>query len=604
MEKEVDDNAKWQNAKDLIKDSKLSVLMPSYNLGHTIAQNIDHVVEIFSGRIPFEVIVVDDGSSDDSASIINAKAKEYSCVKPVVFHRNKGKGTGLKRGFEVTEGDYVLLLDGDLDLPPSQASRFFDILKEENADVVIGSKMHPESQIDYPAKRRLYSFVYYSFVKLMIGLPVKDTQTGIKLFKREVLEYVIPRMLVKHYAFDLEVLSIAHEKGFKVSEAPIQLVFKGGNEAFGPVGYFSIKKIILDTLAIFYRIKVIKYYKSVRIVSMPDPLPMVSIVIAMPSVTEYVDECLDGIAKQTYKNFEVILLPDVPSGREWPAYVREIVTGAIRPAEKRNIGIDNVKGEITAFIDDDATPTMHWLHQAVQYFSDPNVGGSCGPATTPPNDPYMAKMGGRIYANYLLSGGYIYRYFPTSVQEVDDYPTCNLLIRTDILKELGGYRTDFWPGEDTYLCRQVVKEKGYKIIYDPYAEVFHHRRKLFLPHLRQMGRYALHRGYFARKFPSTSRKISYLMPTLLMLGTVLGPISFFISPILIYIYVAVIAFYLVVTFLGAFSHNFKDWVICWIGIVLSHYYYGFRFLIGFFSKSMPETKQIFDHPSEGSSIKN
>ena len=598
MNSKMEDNEKWLNARELIKDSKLSVIMPTYNLGNAIAENIEHVVSIFSGNIPFEIIVIDDGSHDGSASVITEISLKHTCVKPLIFHRNKGKGTGLKRGFEVSDGNYILLLDGDLDLPPEQASRFFDIMQKENADVVIGSKMHPESEIDYPLKRRIYSFLYYTMVKLVVGLPVRDTQTGIKLYKREVLEYVIPRMLVKHYAFDLEVLSIAFEKGFKVSEAPVKLVFKGGHESFGPVQYHSIKKIILDTFAIFYRIRIIKYYKSVRIVSMPDPAPLVSIVVAMPTVTEYVDECLDGISKQTYRNFEVILLPDVASGREWPEYVREIVTGPIRPAEKRNIGIDNANGEITAFIDDDASPSMHWLHQAVQYFSDPAVGGACGPATTPHNDPYMAKMGGRIYANYLLSGGYIYRYMPTSVQEVDDYPTCNLLIRTDILKAIGGYRTDFWPGEDTYLCIQVVKEKGYKIIYDPYAEVFHHRRKLFLPHLRQMGRYALHRGYFARKFPSTSRKISYLMPTLLLLGTAFGPLSFFISPIFINIYLGVLLFYALVTFFGAFSHNLKNWIICWAGIVTSHYYYGFRFLIGFFSAAMPEAKQKFDHPSE------
>lgn len=589
---------KWKSAQNLIGESKLSVIMPAYNLASEIEPNVEHVISVFEGNVPFEIIVVDDGSSDNSSSILSALGEKYSCVKPLIFHTNKGKGVGLKRGFEASAGDFVLLLDADLDLPPEQVPNFFDIMQTDDSDVVIGSKMHPESELDYPFKRRVYSFCYYSLVKLILGLPVRDTQTGIKLYRREVLEYVIPRMLVKHYAFDLEVLAIAFENGYKVSEAPVKLEFKRSNEVFGPVRYASIKKIVIDTLAIFYRIKLLKYYKSVRIVSMPDPEPLVSIIVAMPSVTEYVDECLEGIKKQTYKKFEVILLPDVPSGRQWPDYVREIVTGAIRPAEKRNIGIQQAKGEITAFIDDDASPTMFWLQQSVPYFSSPEVGGACGPATTPPNDPYMAKMGGRVYANLLLSGGYIYRYIPTSVKEVDDYPTCNLLIRTDILREIGGYRTDFWPGEDTYLCMQVVKEKGYKIIYDPNAEVYHHRRKLFLPHLRQMGRYALHRGYFARNFPSTSRKLSYFIPTLLLLGTVVGPVSFLIAPIFKYLYFGVLAFYLFITLVFTFSHKLQNWLICWLGVVMSHYYYGFRFLLGFFSNTMPETKQKFDHPSE------
>ena len=130
-----------------------------------------------------------------------------------------------------------------------------------------------------------------------------------------------------------------------------------------------------------------------------------------------------------------------------------IPTGKVRPAEKRNIGIAAAKGDVVAFIDDDAYPEAHWLENAVKYFGEPSVGGVGGPGVTPPGDGFLARAGGRVYENFFVSGNYRYRYLGGRVRlDVDDYPSCNLLVRTDILRKIGGYRTDFWPGEDVYFC--------------------------------------------------------------------------------------------------------------------------------------------------------
>ena len=107
-------------------------------------------------------------------------------------------------------------------------------------------------------------------------------------------------------------------------------------------------------------------------------------------------------------------------------------------------------------------------------------------------------------------------------RDVDDYPSCNLLVRTDVLREIHGYRTDFWPGEDTLLCEDIVYGQGKRLVYDPWSIVYHHRRRLFGPHLRQLGRYAFHRGYFVKKSPKTSFKLSYFIPSLFVLGVILG----------------------------------------------------------------------------------
>ena len=325
-----------------------------------------------------------------------------------------------------------------------------------------------------------------------------------------------------------------------------------------------------------------------------------SIVIAYPAESPYLREALDGIARQTYRNFEVLLLPDAPGGHPWPEGIREIATGARRPAEKRNLGIEAARGEIVAMLDDDAFPAPEWLERALAHFSEPENAAVGGPAVTPASDPYAARIGGRIYGNRLVSGQYRYRYAPDRVRTVDDFPSCNLFVRTRALRALGGFRTDFWPGEDTYLCMELVHTLGKRIVYEPRALVYHHRRRILLPHLRQVGRYGRHRGYFARRFPSTSRRLSYMLPSLFVLGLALGGIASAALPWapLRIAYLACVGLYALLALLSTASPRPIEWLLTWIGVMLTHLVYGAQFLAGFVSPSLPGEVRRFDHPSE------
>jgi len=585
----------WDSARRQVGSGLLSVVMPAFNLGRVISANVEEVKATFRGQIPFELVVVDDGSTDGTKQELQKLAAKMPELHAVFLGRNMGKGGALKQGFEAVRGNYVLLLDADLDLPPKQVSTFFDIMEREKADVVIGSKRHADSRLDYPWYRRLMSGVYYAMVKLLVQLPVKDTQTGIKLFKRETLDWAFPRMLVKQFAFDLEMLAIIHEKGYKIAESPVSLQFKGKLGCFRPQ---TVRQIMNDTFAVFYRLRLLRYYQTLRDTRMPVPPPLVSIVIAFPAPTPYLDEALHGIQCQTYENYEVLLLPDEPTGKVWPEGIREIPTGRIRPAEKRNIGIQQAGGSIVAFLDDDAFPIENWLKQAVLYFSDDTIGAVGGPAVTPANDPYPAKLSGRVYENPFVSGNYRYRYEPDRVKEVDDYPSCNLCVRTEVLRRLGGFRIDFWPGEDTYLCLEIVQNLHKKIIYDPRVQVYHHRRKLFLPHLRQIGRYALHRGYFAKRFPATSLRVSYLIPSLFVMGIAVGALASVWCPFCRLLYISALLLYAGLTLVSSISLNPLTWLLTWLGVMLTHVVYGVRFIFGFMSSRMPGEVRQFDHMSE------
>ena len=595
------ENAKnlWRSAQDSLGETGcLSVIMPAYGLEDVIERNIETVCALLRGNLRFEVLPVDDGSRDGTAEAIRrAAAKDPEHIRPVFVKVNAGKGNALKCGFAASRGSHILLLDGDLDLSPTRIPVFFDIMAAKRAAIVIGSKRHPSSRIDYPWHRRLSSAVYYGLVRLLVGLPVSDTQTGMKLFTREALGWSFDRMLVKAFAFDLEVLSIAHAKGFSVAEAPIEMHF---GQKVGCLSWGNVKQVMTDTLAVFYRLRVLRYYGSVEVAPAAEKPIFVSVVIACPAPSPYLTECLNALAHQTYPHFEVIVLPDAPAELgPTPYALRVIPTDKTRPAEKRNAGIRAAKGEVVAFLDDDAYPVPNWLEHAVKYFTLPDVGGVGGPGVTPPGDPFMGQAGGRVYANRFVSGNFRYRYIGDRVRaNVDDVPSCNLFARTDVLNAINGYRTDFWPGEDTILCADIVLGQKKRIVYDPWVQVYHHRRPLFGPHLRQIGRYALHRGHFAKRFPATSLRLSYLIPSLFVAGLASGALLACLHPWLRVAYFAALACYGTLTLLSAFSPHVGLWLVTWLGVIATHLVYGVRFAQGLLSRRMPCEVAAFDHPAE------
>lgn len=515
----------------------------------------------------------------------------------------RDKGAALKAAFEATKGEYVLVLgQGNADTA-ALLPRYLEEMTVKCADIVMGSKRHPESKVAYPWHRRILSRVYFGFVRFFLGVKVSDTESGITLYRRETLKYALERMLAKSAAFELEILAIASEKGARIFEAPVvsgrysaspAVVAKaGGNRSDGAdVGAksagdaesfplrisrrFAWSKIN-DTLAVFYRLKILRYYAMCLVPKKLDHDPLVSVVIACPNRSWMLDECLAALAKQTYRNFEVIVLPDEELKCEVEERsVRFIATGKVRPAEKRNLGIKEAKGEIVAFIDDDAYPDAHWLEYAVKYFGEPSIGAVGGPGVTPPGDKLLAKIGGRVYDNILVSGNFRYRYKAGGVRmDVEDYPSCNLFVRKDLMEKFGGYRTDFWPGEDTLLCKDIL-DNWKRIVYDPWVVVYHHRRPVFAPHLRQLGRYAFHRGYFCKRYPSNSFRLSYFVPTAFVCGFLLLP---WLWPLY--------AFYGAVVLATSFSIKPANWLLTVVGVIASHFWYGIRFAQGILSKKAP-----------------
>jgi len=241
------------------KTPKLSIVIPAYNEEKNIYKTVDEILKAHDVLdYDYEVIVVVDGSSDRTED--QAKRHKSSKVKIYAYKSNHGKGYAIKYGVSKANGDIITFTDAGGDFDPKQFDNCVKLLEIFDADFVIGSKRHPASRVNYPWKRRVYSYIYHKMIRVLFGLNVTDTQAGLKFMKREVAKAVVPRALVKQYAFDLEMLVIAKQLGYgRIFEAPVEMDF---NKSSSGISVKTISKMILDTLAVFYRARVLNYYRK------------------------------------------------------------------------------------------------------------------------------------------------------------------------------------------------------------------------------------------------------------------------------------------------------------------------------------------------------
>ena len=323
--------------------------------------------------------------------------------------------------------------------------------------------------------------------------------------------------------------------------------------------------------------------------------PRVSIIVPCRAIGPFAQECVAHCNELDYPDFEILVLPDEPSADAavLPGAV-VIPTGPAGPSEKRDIGAKYATGDILAFIDDDAFPRTDWLARAVPQFADPQVGAVGGPGVTPPSDGLLEQASGKVFESPLGGGPYAYRYAPAKSRLVDDYPTCNLLVRRSAFMEAGGFGTDFWPGEDTKLCLTITQRLGQTIHYDPDVLVYHHRRSIFSGHLKQVASYALHRGYFVKRFPKTSLRLSYFLPSLLLVGLFGGvPALFF--PVLQMLYLGFLGLYLSLNLLSAIRvapTRPALLFLVFVGTIITHLAYGAWFLRGLVSRRLADETKV------------
>ena len=245
-----------------MKCRKLSVVMPAYNEGCNIFNNLMTVSACLKEFCPeYEVVAVNDGSKDQTEAEIVRAAHEDKHIKAVSYKDNQGKGHAIKEGVDAASGDVIAFLDADLDIAPSHLKLYLQEMEKQNADIVIGSKMHKDSKLEYPAARRFVSFCYYVILKILFRLNVKDTQTGIKVFRADAVKRIIGMVKTHGYAYDIEILAVAARFGYKIIEQPVELKYTR-RESFGRIRLKDILKMASDTFRIFFWLKVKKRYDA------------------------------------------------------------------------------------------------------------------------------------------------------------------------------------------------------------------------------------------------------------------------------------------------------------------------------------------------------
>lgn len=305
---------------------------------------------------------------------------------------------------------------------------------------------------------------------------------------------------------------------------------------------------------------------------------LVSIIIPCKDVDDYTRECIENCRRLAHSNFEIILLPDYFT--QAIEGVKVIATGPVAPGVKRNIGVKSSNGAFCAFIDNDAYPRSDWLTNALKLLEDPHVGAVGGPGLTPETDGLLQKAGGYVLSSFMV-GNLSSRYKTKSCFESDDIHSCNFIARKAIIEEAGGWNEKYWPGEDTLMCL-AIRKLSKKLIESSDVVVYHHRRSLFKPHLKQVSRFGEHRGFFAKKFPENSVKLTYFFPSLLVSSLVAGIVLSLIFPFFAYVMLFGVTVYLVSSLVAAALQvkSVKLILSVWLGIIVTHLVYGSFFLSG------------------------
>jgi len=232
----------------------LSFVVPACDEEDSIKNTLETLdAVVMNKKLPYEIVVVNDGSTDKTLANALKYAERNAHVRVVNHVVNVGKGYAVKTGFMQTIGDVVVFVDSGMEINLSTVSRYVDAL--EHADIVIASKWHPESVVKIPLVRRILGCGFNLLVRVLTGVKLKDTQAGLKAIRRKAFEDVFQRLAVKRYAFDVELLAVAHLYGLKVVEMPVKIKM-GASFKLRDIG-----KMFVDLLGIAYRLRMIHWYQ-------------------------------------------------------------------------------------------------------------------------------------------------------------------------------------------------------------------------------------------------------------------------------------------------------------------------------------------------------
>ncbi len=461
----------------------VSVIMPAYNEGGHIYGNIAETrTALLESGMDVEIVAVDDGSSDNTRAEIRRAARDFPEVRAAWNSYNMGKGRALRTGFEVSAGNIVVFLDADLDLHPSQVRDIVGELERGPWDVVVTSKHHPRSSLNYPFSRTVMSWTYYIAIKILFGLPVRDTQTGLKVFRRRVLDTVFHRLLVKKFAYDVELLATAVRFGYRVHEVPVMLDFRR-RLTWGRIRLKDILRVAIDTIAIFYRLRLLKYY-DLELPHPPRRIPSVLVVLRDCSAVGEVVSRLGarpGVTVGCVTNDAgdagglppgVVSFPSLEMTVEW--------------LKTEGIGI-----ELVGFLGRGCLPEGAWIRDASRNFIEPGVFAACGPVVPAPSDSLGETVAGHLASHHLTAGPAFYLHAPRPVRTVRAGSRDNFFLRREVW--IAPFREHLALSLDQRRVYDITPGNT-RLRYDPNLSVTGPVAPIFVPYLKTAARDSFRKG--------------------------------------------------------------------------------------------------------------
>ena len=203
----------------------LSIIVPAYNEENRLPKTLDGIVAYVraKGRLA-EIIVVDDGSSDGTAALVNAYSQGFSEIRLVSNGTNRGKGYSVRHGMLEARGEIALFTDADLSTPIAEADKLVAALREQDYDAAIGSRAVDRSliEIHQSAIREQAGILFNRMVRWIMGIRFSDTQCGFKAFRRERCRIIFEQQRIERFGFDPEILFLAKRHGLRVAEVPVR----------------------------------------------------------------------------------------------------------------------------------------------------------------------------------------------------------------------------------------------------------------------------------------------------------------------------------------------------------------------------------------------
>lgn len=447
----------------------LTVVVPVYNGGDEIVANVDVIRAAVVDGLPgegVELIVVSDGSIDGTAERLLESRRDKG-VRVIHYDRNLGKGYAVKAGALASHGEWVALVDADLDLDPAAIPTYLGLAREEQLDFAIGSKRHPDSVVHYPRSRRIASWCYQRLNRFLFRLDVRDTQVGLKIFSRRVVEEVMPLLLVKRFAFDLELLAVATALGYgRIRELPIRLDYRFTGSG---VRSTAVLLALWDTAAIFYRLRILRTYeRKRRLQHRAGALPPEELRIATVVGDAAAAAVLD------YPRLEVLAGSDTANAAQ------------------------AATGELLAVLGPGARPAGNWVSAAAPFFAHPDVAAVVAPTVAPLRATLRERVAAAVLESRLGGGSRRSGYFPGNVRTVVDYPTESVVVRrADYLAALAA-----GVGDEELVA--WLAAHGRRTIYTPDTSLAATPPPIVRPHLTGTVRHARARGVAARRMRGRS----------------------------------------------------------------------------------------------------